>query len=68
MEWYLEHPVTDAAPGFYDRFDYELEDRLVAEWRAVVADLARRLPQQEADVLHAMPHPRKPGVRDERNR
>jgi nucleoside-diphosphate-sugar epimerase len=68
VEWYLANPVAEAGRGFYDRFDYELEDRLVAEWRGFVAELAQRLPQPEADVLHAMPHPKTPGVRDERDR
>jgi nucleoside-diphosphate-sugar epimerase len=69
VEWYLENPLPPAErSGYYDRFDYELEDSLVAEWRRFAAELLERLPQPEPEIVHPMPHPQRPGARDEKNR
>lgn len=71
VEWYTEHPVSaDRPPAAYiDTFDYELEDRMIAEWNRIKADFVRDFPQPLADEIHPMPHPKAPGLLvDERAR
>lgn len=71
VAWYLDNPVDSDDPpaAFIDRFDYDLEDRLITKWRATVADFAALVPQSEIAEFHPMPHPKDASrARDERAR
>ncbi|MWA03555.1 epimerase [Actinomadura sp. LD22] len=70
LAWYETQPDFDAAayPSFTDRFDYETEDALIAEYRAGVRRAASAVRQRPAAPVHSMPHPRTPGTVDHRGR
>lgn len=69
VAWYVEHPPgEDVLARMKDRFDYNAEDSLLAQWADVTAGL---LAAQETgrELVHPYPHPKQPGAsRDERGR
>jgi nucleoside-diphosphate-sugar epimerase len=70
LAWYDALPGFDAeaSPSFTDRFDYETEDALIAEYRAAVRRVTSAVRQHAAPPVHSMPHPRTPGLADHRGR
>lgn len=62
VAWYLQNPVTAAEyPSFPDPFDYAAEDRLVAAYRAGIADIQAKAPFARPTYHHSYAHPKKPG-------
>jgi nucleoside-diphosphate-sugar epimerase len=70
VEWLGSNPVTAADYPIYPaRFDYELEDRLIASWARAVDRVSAEAPDQPLDQAHPMPHPKVPSLAvDERGR
>jgi nucleoside-diphosphate-sugar epimerase len=70
VEWLQRNPVTTAAyPMYPARFDYALEDRLLASWAAAVERVSSEAPDRPLDQAHPMPHPKAPSLHaDERGR
>ncbi|GAA4752780.1 hypothetical protein GCM10023350_42600 [Nocardioides endophyticus] len=70
VQWLLEHPVTAADyPTYNARFDYALEDRLLAAWEQACAWVREQAPDELVPMAHAMPHPTSPSLQaDERGR
>ncbi|EHB58757.1 NAD-dependent epimerase/dehydratase [Mycolicibacterium rhodesiae JS60] len=63
VEWYERHPVDEAnAPAFVDKFDYALEDRLLAIWHDRSADVYTQARQELPEDEHPMAHPKSVGV------
>jgi nucleoside-diphosphate-sugar epimerase len=70
LAWYDANPGTDhgASPSMADRFDYAAEDALIAHYRKAAPLIRDAVPQQAAQPVHSMPHPKAPGRVDERGR
>lgn len=70
VEWYEANPVErpQGLGAFADRFDYELEDALIAAWRAAVSTVLAEVPQEVQEDVHPMPHPKQASSVDERGR
>lgn len=70
VEWLLRNPVTKADyPTYPARFDYDLEDRLIASWGRAVERVWAEAPDEPLEQAHPMPHPKVPSlVPDERGR
>jgi nucleoside-diphosphate-sugar epimerase len=70
LAWYDGQPDFDSAasPSFTDRFDYETEDALIAQYRAGVRRVTGVVSQRAAPPVHSMPHPQAPGSVDHRGR
>ena len=70
VEWLAEHPIQpDDHPTYAARFDYDLDDRLIAAYRAAVLWISRQALDEPPDVAHPMAHPKVPSLtRDERGR
>jgi nucleoside-diphosphate-sugar epimerase len=62
LDWYHRNPVDEAnTPAFVDRFDYDLEDTLIASWATASAELARIAHQPLPGDVHPMAHPKQAG-------
>lgn len=70
VDWYERNPVDEAnSPAFVDRFDYPLEDALIASWVRASTELRRVAHQDVPDDVHPMAHPTEAGqLSDERGR
>jgi nucleoside-diphosphate-sugar epimerase len=70
VAWYRTNPVTDRThTDLHDRFDYELEDRLVAGYEAAMAKIAAEFDLRRSETHHHYPHPDSPNrLRDQRGR
>lgn len=70
VDWLREHPVTQADyPMYPARFDYELEDKLIASWAHAIDRVQAEAPDVLPELAHPMPHPKVPSlVADERGR
>lgn len=71
VDWLLENAPAaggDIEQKLQDRFDYALEDRLIAAWRAAASTVAAIPIEGIAERPHPYAHPKKPGERDHRNR
>lgn len=68
--WYARHPVTaEAYPNFPDRFDYAVEDALIAVYERAIETVVSEVPFAKQEVVHNYPHPVSPSVgRDHRGR
>lgn len=68
VEWYLEHPpAARTLEGMVDAFDYAAEDRLIARFEEMAAEL--RAGQGEAKTAdHPYAHPTTAGATDHRGR
>jgi nucleoside-diphosphate-sugar epimerase len=67
VEHYLAHPVTDEEfPLQQDHFRYDVEDRLVGKYRAMIAELQEHGDPSTREMFHPTPHPREStGVRSD---
>ncbi|MGW5974504.1 NAD-dependent epimerase/dehydratase family protein [Streptomyces sp. NPDC055186] len=64
VAWLTENPVTaEAYPTYNARFDYAMEDRLLAAWDQARDLVRRQAPDTPVDMAHAMPHPKVPSLR-----
>lgn len=70
LDWFDGHPVTPADyPMYPAKFDYELEDRLIAAYVAAIERVRQEAPDEASVAAHPMPHPKVPALaRDERGR
>jgi hypothetical protein len=70
VEWLHRNPVTMADyPMYPAKFDYALEDKLIASWASAVERVQLEAPDQPPELAHPMPHPKAPSlVADERGR
>ena len=70
VDWLHRNPVTSADyPMYPAKFDYELEDKLIASWASAVDRVQEEAPDQPPELAHPMPHPKAPSlVADERGR
>jgi nucleoside-diphosphate-sugar epimerase len=70
VEWLQRNPVTAADyPMYPAKFDYELEDTLIASWASAVERVQLEAPDQPPALAHPMPHPKAPSLTaDERGR
>jgi hypothetical protein len=51
------------------KFDYPLEDRLIAAYAAAIDRVHEQAPDEAPPTAHPMPHPKTPALaRDERGR
>lgn len=63
VSWLSANPVTAADfPTYNARFDYEMEDRLLAAWRTACAFVREQAPDRPVDMAHPMPHPKTPSL------
>lgn len=64
VAWLLAHPP---AGGEYvnlrDTFDYAAEDRLIAAYERLVAEVERECPVEIPPIVHGYAHPRRPAER-----
>jgi len=70
VRWYIENPPTrEDYPSFTEIFDYESEDKLIAEYERAIEKILRDNPAKNPAPSHHYPHPREPGLlRDHRGR
>jgi nucleoside-diphosphate-sugar epimerase len=70
LDWFTENPVTpEAYPMYPAKFDYPLEDRLIAAYAAAIDWVREQAPDEAPPTAHPMPHPKTPALaRDERGR
>jgi nucleoside-diphosphate-sugar epimerase len=70
LAWYDASPGTDYgdSPSMADRFDYAAEDALIEHYRKAAPLIRDAVPQQAAQPVHSMPHPKAPGLADHRGR
>jgi hypothetical protein len=70
VEWLQHNRVTTAGyPTYPGRFDYELEDTLIASWARAVERVSEEAPDEPPELAHPMPHPKAPSLAaDERGR
>jgi nucleoside-diphosphate-sugar epimerase len=70
LEWYDSRPGLGpgASPSMPDRFDYAAEDALIERYRQAAPRIRDTVPQQVAQPVHSMPHPKAPGRADDRGR
>ncbi|WP_445181831.1 hypothetical protein ACTXG6_25140 [Pseudonocardia sp. Cha107L01] len=70
LDWFTENPVTpEAYPMYPAKFDYPLEDRLIAAYAAAIGWVHEQAPDEAPPTAHPMPHPKTPALaRDERGR
>ena len=70
VAWFEENPVDPASsPAFVDRFDYQLEDALLARWSTVLSELRSTVSREVPADVHPMAHPTQPGqLIDQRGR
>lgn len=63
VRWLTENPVTqEAYPTYNAKFDYAMEDRLIAAWRDACAHVRAKAPDTVVPRTHAMPHPKAPSL------
>jgi len=63
VRWWAEHPMTSggqADKALGDRFDYALEDRIVATFKAAMQEIGQMGIRKSA-MAHPYAHPTKPG-------
>jgi nucleoside-diphosphate-sugar epimerase len=70
LAWFEDNPVDPTtSSAFVDRFDYELEDALLARWSGVVSELRSTLAHDVPADVHPMAHPKQAGqLIDQRGR
>ena len=70
LKWYESAAAfdADASPSLTDRFDYDTEDALIAEYATAVEHVGHAVEQHPAPPVHSMPHPKEPGEVDHRGR
>jgi hypothetical protein len=57
-----------SSPSMTDRFDYRVEDEVIAAYRAAVARIGASVEQHPQPPVHSMAHPKSPGMLDHRGR
>jgi nucleoside-diphosphate-sugar epimerase len=57
-----------SSPSMTDRFDYQVEDAVIAAYRAAVARIGESVAQHPQPPVHSMAHPKSPGMLDHRGR
>jgi nucleoside-diphosphate-sugar epimerase len=63
VDWLLANPVKlEDYPTYVARFDYELEDRLIAAYRAAVDSIRQQALDEQPEIVHPMPHPKEPSL------
>lgn len=70
VTWLQANPVTPQGyPAYNARFDYDLEDSLIAAWEAASNWVREQAPDEPLAIAHPMPHPKQPSLTaDERGR
>jgi nucleoside-diphosphate-sugar epimerase len=62
VAWYRENPDHAAtSPAFVDRFDYELEDKLIETYQRFAEEVGLSMGVDMPDEVHPMAHPKKLG-------
>lgn len=70
VEWFRENPVRpEDYPMYPAKFDYDLEDRLIAAYVEAIDWIRERALDEPPATAHPMPHPKAPALaRDEKGR
>jgi hypothetical protein len=70
VEWLQDNPVSKKDyPVYAAKFDYKLEDQLIASWARAVDRVQQEAPDAAPEFAHPMPHPKSPSlVGDEQGR
>jgi hypothetical protein len=70
VRWFQQHPVTPEEYSMYlAKFDYELEDRLIAAYAEAIDWIRERALDEAPPTAHPMLHPKVAALaRDERGR
>jgi len=63
VEWYRANPIDgeNPPPAFVDRFDYELEDKLVETYSQFATEVAQTMSVDLEAEVHPMAHPKQRG-------
>ena len=70
VRWLVDNPVTaEQYPMYAGKFDYEMEDRLIAAYRGACDWVREQVSDEAPELSHPMPHPVAPTLTvDERGR